>query len=146
MRSFYASLDTAFVKYCPQPMQHVVVADKARKLGGEISFYTMEDFNSLAFQGAMRAKIEERPPVEGMVYFTLRQFCYGDRLDLDFMKFILNSGFEVHFAREDISIENLSTLDDAFPMLYSAEHLWRRDASQDYLRPVWESLSTAEGS
>lgn len=144
MKSFYACLDTGFVKYAPQPLQHLAVADKARKLGGQISFYTMEDFNSLATQGAMRAKIEDKPAVDGVIYFTIQQFFYGGIFNLEFLKFILDRGYEAHFAREDLSIPTRESLDRAFPMLYSSRYLLERDGSRDYWRPVWHLLGNSE--
>lgn len=145
MKAYYACLDTGFVKYCPQPLQHLAIGNKASKLDGSVSFYTMEDFDGLAFQGAAKSKIEEKPAVAGIIYFTVRQFFYGGGLDLKFMKFILDRGYEVHFAREDISIPNMASLDDIFPMLYSAQHLVGRDEPRDSWRPVWDWLSENEG-
>ena len=138
MKAYYACLDTGFVKYCPQPLQHLAVANKASKLDGSISFYTMEDFDCLAFQTTVKSKIEEKPSVVGIIYFTIRQFFYGGCLDLKFMRFILDRGYEVHFAREDISIPTKQSLDDLFPMLYSTQQLLERDESRSNWRPVWD--------
>lgn len=140
MTEYYACLDTGFVKYCPQPLQHLAVANKASKLGGSISFYSMEDFRGLAFQGAAKAKIEEKPAVAGMIYFTVRQFFYGGAFDVKMLRFILDRGYEVHFAREDISIKSKENLEDLFPILYSAQHLLERDETPDYWRPVWDQM------
>ena len=145
MKAYYACLDTGFVKYCPQPLQHLAVANKASKLDGGISFYTMEDFETLAFQTTAKGKIEEKPEVAGIIYFTVRQFFYGGSLDLKFMRFILDRGYELHFAREDISIPNSASLDDVFPMLYSAQHLLERDEPRDSWRPVWDWVETHQG-
>jgi hypothetical protein len=139
MKTYYACLDCAFVKYAPQPLQHLAVGNKASKQGGEISFYTLEDFDTLTNQGATKFKLAERPAVDGLIFFTLRQFFYGG-LNLDFMASILDHGYEVHFAREDISIVNKKALDDLFPMIYSSYQLMQRDEPRDYWRPVWDAL------
>ena len=138
---YYACLDTGFVKYCPQSLQHLAVANKASKLGGSISFYTMEDFRSLRSQGTARAKIEEKPAVAGIIYFTVRQFFYGGAFDVKMLRFILDEGYEVHFAREDISILTREDLNDLFPILYSARYLLDRDETPDYWRPVWDRIT-----
>ena len=140
MKSYYSCLDVAFVKYVPQRLQHLAIADKAGKLDGQVSFYTMEDFKTLSKQLSLRAKLEEQPPIEGIIYFTLRQFCYGSGLDLKMLRLILGKGYEVHFAREDISIPDLESLDQVFPMLYSAQVLWERDDNRDNWHPVWNTL------
>lgn len=145
MTDYYACLDTGFVKYCPQPLQHLAVADKASKLGGGISFYTMEDFRGLPFQGAVKAKIEERPAVAGIIYFTVRQFFYGGHFDARFLRFVLDQGYEVHFAREDISITSKGRLADLYPILYSSQYLLERDGDRDYWRPVWDWVKNNPG-
>ena len=138
MKAYYACLDAGFVKYCPQPLQHLAVGNKASKLDGSISFYTMEDFDCLAFQTTVKSKIEENPPVDGIIYFTMRQFFYGGSFDLKFMRFILDRGYEVHFAREDISIPTSESLDELFPMFYSTQQLLERDEHRGNWRPVWD--------
>lgn len=143
MKAYYSCLDTGFVKYCPQSLQHLAVANKAGKLGGEVSFYTMEDPGALAFQGAVKAKIEENPAVDGIIYFTVRQFFYGGNFDLKFLKFVLDQGYEVHFAREDISILNRDNLADLYPILYSSRYLLDRDEDREYWRPVWDWVKSA---
>ncbi len=145
MKAYYACLDTGFVKYCPQPLQHLAIGNKASNLDGSVSFYTMEDFETLANQGTAKGKIEEKPAVSGIIYFTVRQFFYSGKFDLRFMRYILERGYEVHFAREDISIPNFEALDEVFPMLYSAQHLLDRDEPRDSWRPVWDWVSENEG-
>ena len=101
MKAYYACLDTGFVKYCPQPLQHLAIANKASKLGGKVGYYTMEDFVGLPFQGSIKSKIEDKPDVAGFIYFSVRQYFYGGSFDLKFLNFVLDQGYEVHFARED---------------------------------------------
>ena len=139
MRYYYACLDCAFVKYAPQPLQHLAVANKASKNGGEISFYTLEDFDTLSYQGAAKSKLAERPAVDGLIFFTLRQFFYGG-LNVKCRASILDQGYEVHFAREDVSIRTKDELDAMFPMIYSSYQLMLRDEPRYYWKPVWDAL------
>ena len=143
MKSYYACLDTAYVKYVPQPLQHLSVSNKANKLAGEVTFYTMEDMGSLASQGAMRAKLEERPAVDGIICFSMQQFFYSGKLNLKLLSNVLDSGYEIHFSKEDISIPTRESLDHLFPMLYSSQRLWERDGSRDFWRPIWDQLDDA---
>ena len=82
----------------------------------------------------MVENIEEKPLVDGVIFFTLRQFFYGGNLNLKTLNYILESGYETHFAREDISICSKEDLDRAFPMIYSTYYLLERAEMQDSWR------------
>lgn len=145
MKSYYSCPDTGFVKYAPQPMQHLAIADKAAKLGGRVVFYVPEAFETLASQGVIKAKVEEQPEVDGIVSFTLKQFGYGGRFNFQVLNLILQRGYEVHFARENLSIPDLETLEAAFPMLYATQIVTARDEPSPSQRvkewrPVWDWL------
>lgn len=141
MKNFYSCLDTGFIKYVPQPLQHLAISDKAGKLGGKVVFYTAEDFETLESQGVIKAKVQEKSEkFDGIIFFTLKQFFYGGKLNFKFLKFILDSGYEVHFARENISISNIEALYRAFPILYAAQYVSERDDPRDFWKPVWNWL------
>jgi len=143
MKSYYSCLDCASVRQVPQPLQHLAIADKADKLGGTVVFYTAEEFETLASQEIMRIKIGESPEVAGIIFFTLRQFGYGDGLNLEFLNSILQDSYEVHFAREDLSITNLAELDSCFPLLFAYDHVSRRDEEMPFEQRL-EQLGTVE--
>lgn len=141
MKSFFSFLDTGFIKYVPQPLQHVAVANKAANMGGGVTFSTGEDLDTLVSQGVLRSKIEEKPAIDGLVFFSVRQFFYGGDLNIKLLGSILDGGYEIHFARENFSILTKEELDDAFPMLYSTRYLLERDEPRSYWQPVWDWLS-----
>lgn len=143
MKNYYAYLDAGFVKYVPQSLQHLSIGDKASKLGGGISFYTAEDFESLASQGAIREKLDERPMIDGIICFTMRQFFYGGSLNLKLLNQILGNGYEVHFSRENVSIPDKGSLERLFPMFYSSQKLLQRDEPRNSWRPIWDQLDIA---
>ena len=87
------------------------------------------------------AKLEEKPIADGFIFFTARQFFYGGEIDIRSMKHVLDSGYEVHFARENLSIRSNEDLDNIFPMIYSTFLLLERDESPDYWSPIWEQVS-----
>ena len=80
----------------------------------------------------MRLKVAESPQVAGVIFFTLRQFGYGDHLNLEFLESMLRSGYEVHFAREDISITSEAELERQFPLMFAYDHVTRRDEEMAY--------------
>ena len=127
MKSYYSCLDCASVRQIPQPLQHLAIADKADKLGGTVVFYTAEEFETLASQEIMRMKVAEAPEMAGVIFFTLRQFGYGGHLNLEFLESMLAQGYEVHFAREDLSLLNEAELDSCYPLLFAYDHVSRRD-------------------
>lgn len=141
MKDFFSCPDTGFLKYVPQPIQHIVIADKASKLGGKITFYAPEDFETLKTQGVTRSKLSQRPAVDGIIFFTLKQFCYGEKLNFSLLRNILDSKYEVHFARENLSITSSTALDEMFPMLYATQFVLERDEPRESWRQVWDALS-----
>jgi len=53
VKNYYSWIDTAFVKYVPQPLQHLAAHNHASKIGGKIVFYNAEDFETLATHAVM---------------------------------------------------------------------------------------------
>ena len=141
MKDFYSWSDVGFVKYVPQPIQHIVMADKASKAGGRVAFYSGEDFETMKTQGVFREKLAERPSIDGIVFFTLKQFCYGENLNFDLLRETLDSGYEVHFARENMSIVEPASLEELYPMLYTTQFILERDEPRDAWRDVWDELA-----
>ncbi len=140
MKNYYSCIDTKFVKYLPQPLQHLVVGDKATKLGGKIIFYTSEDFGTYDYHGIIRAKVEEKPQMDGIIFFSLSQFFNNGMLNIEFMEFLLDHEYEIHFARENISIQNKETLNKIFPMLYAQQYVYNRDEPRSYWKPIWNEV------
>ncbi|OGX27142.1 MAG: hypothetical protein A2787_02110 [Omnitrophica WOR_2 bacterium RIFCSPHIGHO2_01_FULL_48_9] len=144
MKSYYSCLDAGFVKYAPQSLQHLANGEKAKKLSGKIIFYTAEDFKTLPSHGVIKAKMDEKQAnIDGIIFFTLRQFFYGGRFDYKFLKYVLDEGYEVHFAREDISVENQQRLDELFPIFYATQFVIKRDeaeSSWDHITGPYERI------
>ena len=123
MKNFYSCLDYSCVDLVTQPLQHVCNGDMAKQNGGSISFYTIEGPDTLAGQDVIRAKIEEKPTVDGIVFFRLMQFLQGEKFDFDLLKKIIDLGYEVHFTREKLSIVDEHELNEQFETLYCYELL-----------------------
>ena len=139
MKSYYSCIDSGYVRYAPQPLQHLANTDKARRAGGRVIFYTAEDFESLASQGIIRAKIEQEDgQFDGVIFFTLKQFFYGGEFNFSFLKSILDQGYEVHFARENLSLPDGEALEAAFPLLYASQFVEQRDEPRQFWQPVWD--------
>lgn len=122
MKSYYSILDLSCLPLLTQPMQHVLNADMAKNLGGEVIFYTAEDPGTLVSQRIMREKLKEKPKVDGFIFLHLKQFFYGDTPHFAFLKKIISEGYEVHFTREKISIRSEAELTNQFSVLYTYGH------------------------
>lgn len=144
MKNYYSWIDTAFVKYAPQPLQHLAAQNQASILGGKIVFYNAEDFVTLSTHTMIKAKIEQKPEVDGIIFFTVQQFFNKGRLNLPFLQFILDKGYEVHFSRENVHIPHREALNELFPLLYATHFVSQRDEPRQVWKPVWDLLSRHE--
>lgn len=140
MKNYYSWIDTAFVKYVPQPLQHLAANNQASKLGGKIIFYNAEDFETLSTHAVLKSKIEQKPEIDGIIFFTLRQFFNNGRLNFQFLKFIVDKGYEIHFSRENVQIPNRKALDELFPLLYATYYTSLRDEPRRFWKPIWDLL------
>lgn len=136
MKAFYAVPDTASIREVPQPVQHLANGACARRLGGEVVFYTMEDHYTLRTHEVIRSKIAERPAVDGVIFYRLAQFFHDGVADVATMRWILERGYEIAFARERIAIRDRAELDRMVPLLATCGWLDRRDRGRAFLREV----------
>lgn len=127
LKSFYSCLDTRFIREVPQPLQHVVIAHFVAQLGGTVVFYTMEDVYSCDSHEVILGKVLEKPRIDGFVFFRIAQFYNGGRPNIEFLRMMLEHGYEVHFAREKISLRTAADLDRVFPLVFTAHFLEGRD-------------------
>lgn len=144
MAEFYSYIDIAYVKHAPQPVQLLVNRAMAERLGGSIVFYFGEDVETVQNFAILQAKLRERPAVKGFIFFRLSQLLYGERINLEIVRTLIKSGYEVHFARENLSIRSIDDLKGKFSMLYTFDHIARRDQSSAYLDPVRRWLGYAD--
>jgi hypothetical protein len=131
---YYAVPDTGYVREVPQPLQHLANGDMAKRLGGEIVFYTMEDHYTLRSMEVILEKLAEGPAIDGVVFFRLAQFFDRGRLKLDLMRSILERGYTIAFARERMSIPDVAALRSMFPLLWSCAHLESRDVGRGFVK------------
>lgn len=140
MKNYYSWIDTGFVKYVPQPLQHLAAHNHASQLGGKIVFYNAEDFETLSTHAVIKVKIEQKPAIDGIIFFTVKQFFNNGRLNFQFLKYILDRKYEIHFSRENVQILNPEMLDNLFPLLYATHYVSRRDEQRPVWKPVWDLL------
>ena len=109
MKTFYSCLDP-FVT-APQSEQHLMINKKAAKENGKVVFYGSEDFFVAQTQPFILFKLKRTPNLDGVIFFTINQFCYGELFNLKLLYQILDLNLSVHFAREFLTISNSKELE-----------------------------------
>ena len=107
-KSFYSCIDTFFEGTNAE--QHDVINNMAKKENGKIIFYGAEDYFVADSQPFILPKLMRTKNIDGVIFFTLNQFCYSDSINLKLLVNILKLEISVHFAREAITIKNLNDL------------------------------------
>jgi hypothetical protein len=139
MKTFFSCIDASIP--APQPVQHLVIRDRATKAGGAISFYGAEDVLGLGRQPFIRLKLKrlKEKGLDGVVFYTVHQFRYGGEFDYSLLRFIQALKLEVHFACEGIAIRSEEEFHAIFPFLLAIDFTSRRDKSQEWLQLLREA-------
>lgn len=112
-KTFYSCLDVASIREVPQPIQHLANNRMAEQAGGEIVFYLTEDGYTCATHEVILARLKTSSHVDGVVFFRLGQFARGGQIHAGVMRDLVQKNYELHFARERISIRTLAQAEDA---------------------------------
>jgi len=121
MKQFYSCID-AYIP-SPQPEQHMLIARKADKEGAAVVFYGAEEVRVAKEQPFILSKLKRTPGLDGAIFFSINQFCYGEKFNLKLIFDILDLGLSLHFAREDVSLYSQSEAREKFIVMsayYSA--------------------------
>lgn len=105
-KSFYSCIDTFYLT--PSAEQHNIINAEAKRENGKIIFYGSEDYFVAASQPFILPKLKRTKNIDGVIFFTLNQFCYGESFNFKLLIDILKLKISVHFARECLSIKNLN--------------------------------------
>ena len=108
IKSFYSCIDPFFI--APNPEQHDLIKSLAKRENGKIIFYGAEDYFVAGSQPFILVKLMRTKNIDGVIFFTLNQFCYGESINLKLLVNILKLKISIHFARENLSIQDLNDL------------------------------------
>ena len=131
MKSYYSCLDT--ILSTPQPEQHFWIKKMAKSNNGKIVFYGAEEYFVLKSQPFIVNKLKRTPNLDGVIFFTLDQFCHDKDLNLSIMIDILKNNLSIHFARENISINHYHDLKHKYVELISYFHC-KKQGDIEYLK------------
>ena len=110
----------------PQPEQHFLINKMAKSRGGKIVFYGNEDLLSYKKQPFILIKLVRSPNLDGVVFFTINQFCYNKIFNLKKMFEIIDLGFSIHFARENLSFNSFGEIKNKYVELSSYFNNFKR--------------------
>ena len=117
IRSFYCCIDSFLP--ATQPEQHIICANMAKFNNGKIIFYGVEDVLVAKQQPFIYEKLKRTPNLDGVIFYTINQFCYEKTLNIHLIKKIIDLNMSIHFARENISYFNQNELKKDLPEIYS---------------------------
>ena len=123
-RSFYCCIDSLLP--ATQPEQHIICERIADLNNGKIIFYGAEDVLAIKHQPFIYEKLKRTPNVDGVIFFTINQFCYGNTLNIHLIKKIIGLNMSIHFARENISYYNENEFKKDLPEIYSYYYSFNR--------------------
>lgn len=120
MKFYYSCLDSLLV--APQAEQHYLIKRMSYKNDGKIVFYGAEEYFVARSQPFILNKLKRTPNLNGVIFFTIDQFCYGEKFNILLMLDIIKIGLSIHFARENISVFNLKDLKKKYIEFFSYYH------------------------
>ena len=109
-KNLLAILDYCLIQIVPQMAQIDILKQYVKKYDLNIDFYSIETSLTIETCSVLRDKLNEKPNIHGFVFYSLLQFSYGNKIDLNLLEDILKKGYKVYFYREKINILSLIDL------------------------------------
>lgn len=117
-----ALLDYCLIPIISQMTQIEILTNYLKDKNKKISFYTLESKTSLDKMIVLNEKLNEKPDISGFILFSLTQFAYGSKMNIELIQKILKDNYEIYFYRENIHLKNLDDFDENFEKLKLFEH------------------------
>lgn len=131
---FYSCLDPYVA--APQAEQHELISKLAAALSGKIMFYGSEDFFVAATQPFILPKLKRTPNLDGVIFFTLDQFCYSGELNIKLLGQIVSMKLLVGFARENLTFKSHKCISNNFLELKAYAHCKSASAALRALKVI----------
>ncbi|MDB0032235.1 hypothetical protein N9E32_02970, partial [Alphaproteobacteria bacterium] len=104
-KKILAVLDYCILPIISQMAQTKLLSDFINEEKIKISFYTLETPITLTSQSVLKNKLDEKPEIQGFVFYSLIQFSYGKKTNIELIKDILDKGYEIYIYRENIKLK-----------------------------------------
>ena len=98
----------------PQAEQHYLINKTASLHNGKIVFYGNEDLLSYKTQPFILVKLKRTPNLDGVIFFTINQFCYNEIFNLKKLYEIIDLNLNIYFAREAIFFSSKEDIKNKF--------------------------------
>lgn len=105
-KKYLALLDIVITEIVSQKLQVSLIKDYITKNNGDLVFYSTENHSTFQNLNILRHKIKEKINVDGIIFYSLLQFCYSKKNNINLMEQILEKKIELTFIRENITIKN----------------------------------------
>ena len=92
----------------PQPEQHLIIRNFAKRYQGKITFSDSEDIKNRFNQNFLLSRLIELPKVDGVVLFTEKKFYLKKKLNYNLLKKIVNNNFGIILGTILFNKENIS--------------------------------------
>ena len=107
-KKFLALLDVSLIEIISQKSQYELMQYQLNKKNLLLANYINEDPNDIASCKEILRKINEKLDIQGIVFFSLLQLCYGSKIKLNIIEECLKKKYEIFFVRENIHIKNFN--------------------------------------
>ena len=118
-KNYFSLLDITRVDTIPQSLQHQIIKGFVASLNGSISFYTTESPYSSQDLQVFYSKLREKPVLDGFILLTIQQLFSKTKFHYDFIVEAIDSGYELHFAVDKVSICNEKDLKEKGPLIWA---------------------------
>ena len=107
MKNFICQIDVSIIDLLPQKAQLDIIK---QSLGpkSNIILHSIENLETRSFFLSMKDILKNTNKVDGIVFFSLMQFCFNEKETID-IKFLeeLAKKYELFFFREDLYFKNI---------------------------------------
>ena len=98
--------DTLLNRFIPQAWQIFIMKSFISNYKKKISFYTGESHKTFKKMKLFNQKINEKPKLNGFVFFSFLQFCYDKKNNIKIIEKCLDKNYTIYLAREKIVLRN----------------------------------------
>ena len=98
--------DTLLNRFIPQAWQIFIMKSFISNYKKKISFYTGESHKTFKKMKLFNQKINEKPKLNGFVFFSFLQFCYDKKNKLKIIEKCSDKNYTIYLAREKIVLRN----------------------------------------
>ena len=102
----YCYPDTLQNRYLPQAWQIFIMKNFLENHKKKIDFYTGENHKGYKKMKTFSEKIQSNPNIHGFIFFSLLQFCYDKKFNIDLIEKAIQKGYTIYIAREKKVINN----------------------------------------